>query len=280
MTASAARSARQLEVIVLSVDEGVAAEQGGATRLEVVREIEAEGLTPEVALVERLLARVTIPLRVMIRPRNAFVLDDEAHRDEVRRDAARFADLPVDLVTGYVRAQGAAQSGISEFHDCRMANRLERLPRSIDHSSILRFSNSRRGTPVGAQGGDVLDLDALALVTDVAPRAKLTVHRAIERVAPEAWAQVRACPHVDRVLSGGGAGDWTMRARTLASLQTAVDPVVVVVGGGVDRKGIDILAPCETLRELHVGRLARADSTFGTPVDAHRVSRLRRLWIG
>lgn len=93
--------ARTLEVIALSVDDGVRAEEGGATRLEVVRDIHEDGLTPPVDVVEGLLARVRIPLRVMIRPRNTFVVGDAAHRDEIARDAEAFAHLPVDVVTGY-----------------------------------------------------------------------------------------------------------------------------------------------------------------------------------
>ena len=99
-----------LEVIALSVEDGIAAQAGGATRLEVVRDILADGLTPDVRLVEALLARVGIPLRVMIRPRNTFLVADQAHRQEIARDALLFADLPVDVVTGYIRSTADAQA--------------------------------------------------------------------------------------------------------------------------------------------------------------------------
>ncbi len=40
-----------LEVIVTSVDEACAAEQGGADRLELVSDLASEGLTPSLSLV-------------------------------------------------------------------------------------------------------------------------------------------------------------------------------------------------------------------------------------
>jgi len=224
-----------LEVITLSVEDGLAAEAGGATRLEVVRDIRADGLTPDVRLVEDLLAHVSIPLRVMIRPRNAFLVGDDTHRDEIAHDAALFADLPVDVVTGYVRA-------------------------AVDGSAEI-------------------DEAALALVAERVPRARLTVHRAIERISGDPTAALRRCSAIDRVLSGGGAGSWASRARALVRLQAAIAPVRVIVGGGVSMEGIDALASCSSLRELHVGRLARMGESYGAPVDAGIVATLRDRWL-
>ncbi len=224
-----------LEVIALSVEDALAAEEGGATRLEVVRDIHEDGLTPDVRLVETLLSRVRLPLRVMVRPRNVFVVGDAAHRAEIVRDAEAFADLPVDLVTGYV------------------------LP-----------------TP---SGGATVDEEALALVAGRAPRARLTLHRAIERVTVEPAAALHRCPAVDRVLSGGGAGPWSVRAAALQQLQAAIAPVRVIVGGGVTPEAIDVLLACPSLHELHVGRLARVGSSFDAPVDAAVVAALRRRWL-
>lgn len=231
----AALVADALEVIALSLEDGLAAADGGATRLEVVSDILADGLTPDVRLVETLLARVALPLRVMIRPRNTFLFGDQAHRDEIARDALLFADLPVDVVTGYVRA---AADGTSE-----------------------------------------IDEAALAMVAARVPRARITVHRAIERISGDPTDALRRCPAVDRVLSGGGAGSWPARADALVRLQASIAPIRVVVGGGVSREGIDELARRDTLRELHVGRLARTGESFAAPVDAQVVAQLRDRWL-
>lgn len=225
-----------LEIIVLSVDDAVAAEEGGATRLEVVRDIHEDGLTPLVNLVEQLLARVRIPLRVMVRPRNVFVVGDETHRQEIARDAALFADLPVDLVTGYIRQD--------------------------------------------AQGRHEVDEEALALVIEQAPRAKVTFHRAIERLDVDPTSALARHPAVDHVLSGGGGGSWDVRAAALASLQEAIAPSRVIAGGGITLDGIAALAAHPGLRELHVGRVARVDASFANPVDPTVVATLRTQWLG
>lgn len=65
-TAEAAEAA-DLEVITTTVADGVAAEQGGADRLEVVAAMEHDGLLPDLALVCRLRDAVSIPMRVMLR---------------------------------------------------------------------------------------------------------------------------------------------------------------------------------------------------------------------
>jgi copper homeostasis protein CutC len=56
-----------LEVIVTSLDDAIEAERGGATRLEVVRDLDRGGLTPSLGLVHDIVAAVRIPIRVMVR---------------------------------------------------------------------------------------------------------------------------------------------------------------------------------------------------------------------
>ncbi len=67
-----------LEVIVQSVDDAVAAEQGGADRLELVRDLGRDGLTPDLALADAICARVRVPVRVMIREEEPFVASSPA----------------------------------------------------------------------------------------------------------------------------------------------------------------------------------------------------------
>jgi copper homeostasis protein len=76
---------RLLEVIACSVEDAEAAEQGGAGRLEVVRELGRGGCTPELALVRAILDRVSIPVRVMLRESDGFAY---AGREEISRMCA------------------------------------------------------------------------------------------------------------------------------------------------------------------------------------------------
>ncbi|MGD9631478.1 MAG: copper homeostasis protein CutC [Pyrinomonadaceae bacterium] len=56
-----------LEVIACTVDDAIEAEKGGADRLEIISDFDAGGYTPNLDLVGEIRARVSIPLRVMLR---------------------------------------------------------------------------------------------------------------------------------------------------------------------------------------------------------------------
>jgi copper homeostasis protein len=96
-----------LEVIVTSADEARAAEQGGADRLELLRDLEVEGLTPALGLVEEVLASVSIPVRTMVRESPNFSIRDDSELRLLRHHAEEFSKLPVDgLVLGFMRNGG------------------------------------------------------------------------------------------------------------------------------------------------------------------------------
>lgn len=93
-----------LEVIVQSPDDARAAEAGGADRLEVVREIERDGLTPDVEVVRRIQAATRLPLRVMVRETNTFTVAGPDELRALQRAMAAFAALGVDgAVLGFAR---------------------------------------------------------------------------------------------------------------------------------------------------------------------------------
>lgn len=96
-----------LEVIVTSPDEARAAEHGGADRLELLRDLEVEGLTPALGLVEDVLASVSIPVRTMVRESPNFSIRDDSELRLLRHHAAEFSKLPIDgLVIGFMRNGG------------------------------------------------------------------------------------------------------------------------------------------------------------------------------
>ncbi|MEV5874171.1 copper homeostasis protein CutC [Streptomyces sp. NPDC052101] len=65
-----------LEVIALDVEDAVAAQAGGADRLELVTDMAADGLTPSVAAFAGIRAAVDIDLRVMLRLADGFAAGD------------------------------------------------------------------------------------------------------------------------------------------------------------------------------------------------------------
>ena len=91
-----------MEIIALSLDDAREAEDGGAHRLELVRNIDAGGLTPEWPLLEAVLAAVHLPVRVMLRQNSGFACEGEL--EELARLAQELGTLPIDgLVLGWLR---------------------------------------------------------------------------------------------------------------------------------------------------------------------------------
>jgi copper homeostasis protein len=78
-----------LEVCVETIASAVAAEQGGAHRIELCSDLAVEGLTPGPDLIEQVRHQVAIPLHVLIRPRAGdfcySTSEFEAMKDEIRR---------------------------------------------------------------------------------------------------------------------------------------------------------------------------------------------------
>ncbi|MFF8878776.1 copper homeostasis protein CutC [Streptomyces flaveolus] len=65
-----------LEVIALDVEDAVAAQAGGADRLELVTDMAADGLTPSTGTVAAIRAAVDIDMRVMLRLADGFAAGD------------------------------------------------------------------------------------------------------------------------------------------------------------------------------------------------------------
>jgi copper homeostasis protein len=93
-----------LEIIACSVEDAVAAEAGGADRLEVISHYEVGGLTPPLEMVKEIAARVKIPLRVMVRESEPFEIRDEHEIERLCAAAKTFAELGVDgIVLGFLK---------------------------------------------------------------------------------------------------------------------------------------------------------------------------------
>jgi copper homeostasis protein len=94
----------ELEIIASTVEDALNAERGGATRIELCVDLEQDGLTPPLSLVTEVVAAVRIPVRVMLRRRNDFTLEDEGdlqwHCDTARIIEQMGAD---GVVLGFVQ---------------------------------------------------------------------------------------------------------------------------------------------------------------------------------
>src|SRR5215203_3468538 len=183
-----------VEVIVQSVADALAAEAGGADRLEVVREIERDGLTPALSLVSDIAAATPLPLRVMVRESDGFSIESARELAVLQRAFERLAHLGVD------------------------------------------------GAVVGFARDGALDIERIQAVLSVAPALRVTLHRAFDSVSDPLAAidAARQIPQIDRILtSGGGDGDWALRARRLEQYgRRAGDRLTILAGGGVDDEAV------------------------------------------
>lgn len=93
-----------LEVITTSVTDAMAAECGGAHRLELISRFDLGGLTPPLELVRTVVASVRIPVRVMLRDKEDFDVKDESERAQLCAQAGQLATTSIDgLVCGFLR---------------------------------------------------------------------------------------------------------------------------------------------------------------------------------
>ncbi|MFF8918467.1 copper homeostasis protein CutC [Streptomyces sp. NPDC015032] len=111
-----------LEVIALDAEDAVAAQAGGADRLELVTDMAADGLTPSRATFAEIRAAVDIPLRVMLRLEDGFAAGDidvlVATARELRAEGAE------EFVMGFLDAERhpdlvAVERLVAELDGCR-----------------------------------------------------------------------------------------------------------------------------------------------------------------
>ena len=96
-----------VEACVDSVASSIAAERGGARRLELCDALFDGGTTPSAGMIGACKAAVSIPVFVMIRPRGGGFVYSDAERDVMRRDVVIARDLGADgVVIGGLRREG------------------------------------------------------------------------------------------------------------------------------------------------------------------------------
>jgi copper homeostasis protein len=104
-----------LEVIALGVEDAVAAQAGGADRLELITDIAADGLTPPVETFAGIRAAVDISLRVMLRRADGFAAGGAKDVDALVRVAGEMRAAGADeFVLGFLDEHGGPDLPVVE----------------------------------------------------------------------------------------------------------------------------------------------------------------------
>ncbi|MFF8944476.1 copper homeostasis protein CutC [Streptomyces sp. NPDC014864] len=148
-----------LEVIALDAEDAVAAQAGGADRLELVTDMAADGLTPSAATFAGIRAAVDIPLRVMLRLADGFAADD------VERLAGTAGELRAagaeEFVLGFLDADGgvdlaAVERLVAVLEGCRWTFH-RAIDRAADREALRKRLEGQPGLDTyltaGAPGG-------------------------------------------------------------------------------------------------------------------------------
>jgi copper homeostasis protein len=105
-----------VEACVESVASSLAAERGGARRLELCDALFDGGTTPSAGMIAACKVAVSIPVFVMIRPRGGGFVYSDAERDVMRRDVVVARELGADgLVIGGLRPDGTVDFALVRF---------------------------------------------------------------------------------------------------------------------------------------------------------------------
>jgi copper homeostasis protein len=83
----------QLEVVVTDAGDARAAQQGGATRVELVRDLESGGLTPDDHVIASVAESITIPLHVILRPHDNGFVYSARQQEHLVQQASRMRAL-------------------------------------------------------------------------------------------------------------------------------------------------------------------------------------------
>lgn len=183
-----------VESAVESLDDALAALEGGADRLELCANLAAGGTTPPPALVTAVLERIAIPVHVMIRPRGGSFTYSLTELDIMRRDIEAMRELGVDgIVVGVLDSRGVIDTRRTE----PLIAAADGLPVTF-HRAFDRVRDLRDGLE------SLIDLGVQRVLTSgSAPTALAGVDVLSDLVAQAGDAIV--------VIAGGGVRDHNVR---------------------------------------------------------------------
>ncbi|WP_328431731.1 copper homeostasis protein CutC [Streptomyces sp. NBC_00453] len=166
-----------LEVIALGAEDAVAAQAGGADRLELVTDMAADGLTPPVETFAGIRAAVDIDLRVMLRLTDGFAAGDpEDVARLVRAARGMRAAGAEEFVLGFLDPDGlvdldAVERIVGELDGCRWTFH-RAIDRAADRDALRKQLDGLPGLDAYLTAGSATGVDdgLPTLLTEAARR--------------------------------------------------------------------------------------------------------------
>ena len=166
-----------LEISVESVERAVAAERGGAERIELCGALDVGGITPGVELMRAARGAARVPIFAMMRPRGGDFVYSAAEFEEMKRsiDAARAVGMD-GVVMGILKSDGT----VDVSRTAELVRAAAPLPvtfhREFDQSADL-FAGLEDVVATGARrlltsGGAATAPEAVARIAELVRRAE------------------------------------------------------------------------------------------------------------
>jgi copper homeostasis protein len=179
-----------VEICVDSIASAMAAERGGAGRIELCSDLLEGGITPSAGMIELVRAQVSIPLQLMIRPRGGDFCYTADEFEIMQRDIATAKKLGADgVVFGILSADGSV--------DTQRSRRLVELARPLDVTFHRAFDMS---ADLLRALEDVCNIGANRILTSGGEQTALQGLESITALVKEAKGRISIMP-------GSGVGE-------------------------------------------------------------------------
>src|SRR5215472_6406292 len=176
-----------LEIIASTVEDCIAAESGGADRIELCAAIGTGGLTPSLATLIEAKKRVQIPIMAMLRPRAGGFCYSDHDFQVMRRDAALLVEHGADgIVFGILHSDGTIDS-----KRCGPLLEIAGDKQTVLHRAFDAVPNARRALD------DLIDLGFSRVLTSGQKKTALEGRERIRQLMAQAGGRIE-------VLAGGG----------------------------------------------------------------------------
>ena len=230
-----------LEIIVETYEDVLAAVQGGATQLDLKAHYPCSGVSPSAGIIARVLRAVDIPVMVMVRPHaRSLVMSRE------------------DINTACEEIRQARKLGANNF----LVGFLN-SGNDLDMDGLMRIKDAAGECALHAN-----------LIWELSNDPMI----AIEQLIESGFSSLRAG---GKTASAGAFGGSVVKAiPTILAYKNAIaERIQIFLAGGVNENNVEEIILKTGIINLHCGRFARTPESADAGVDRDKVSRLRAQQI-